>query len=170
MKKFILASLYLLFILPNNVKGTSSSSLISEVKSQRIINSELDKLAYNFRATLRTELSKLELEMYSDFLSFIREIYESRNTLSDTLNMKLSEQTAEILLKFGNFMTYSSLKIQELNDELKYIAKKLGGWMDEKNEDNTLDEYENSVFAHWDYNNGHSANPQAEYESINHQN
>lgn len=129
--KFILVFLYLLFLLPTNIKGTSSS-LISEVKSQRIIKSELHKVAHNFRTTLRKELSKLELEMYSDFLSFVQEVDESHNILSDALNEQLSEQISEMLVKFSKVMTYSTLKIKALNDKLNNIAKKLGGWMDEE--------------------------------------
>lgn len=122
--------LCVVFLLPHNSQETRVSS-ISEVKSQHIIKNELHKISYNFQATLRKELSMLELEMYSDFLSFAQEIIESQDNLSDDLNNKLSEQMGEVMLKFSKVMTFSSLRIQELNDELNRVAKQLGGWIEE---------------------------------------
>ncbi|XP_071520647.1 fibrinogen C domain-containing protein 1-A-like [Panulirus ornatus] len=126
----ILGIFCLLVLMGDSIYGARTSPM-SELKSRMIFKQELDKMAYDFQAKLREELSFLESDIYSEFLSFVQEVEMSQDSLSDALRVKLAEQVAEVLQKFTKVMTYSTVKIQDLHGELNALLMSLGGWPEE---------------------------------------
>lgn len=104
---------------------------MSEVKSRKIFNRELDKMAYDFQAKLQEQILLLESDIYSEFLRFVQEIEMSQDEISDALRTKLAEQVAEVLEKFTKVMAYSTVQIQQLHDELNGVLLSLGGVADD---------------------------------------
>ncbi|KAK8747731.1 hypothetical protein OTU49_016563, partial [Cherax quadricarinatus] len=130
-----------LVFFPDN--GGARLSVITETESQIIFKNELNKIAHDFQAKLRGEITRLQSDMYSEFLRFVEEVDVLHDTLSEALRVKLSDQVSDVLEKFTKVMTYSTLRVQDLSDQLQSVMVSLGSW---------TDDFESAVlFNHDDY-------------------
>ncbi|KAK7075194.1 Microfibrillar-associated protein 4, partial [Halocaridina rubra] len=86
---------------------------------------ELEQVTTDFQERLRNELSKLEMEMYTEFLEFLQEIDGNQTTVTTELTDHLSEKVYIFLEKFTKVMVYSSERIENLKDAMSSLTTSL---------------------------------------------